>query len=135
MENTLNIQITLNDEQLKNLIMGNIDNLPKEKLQEILLQAIKEILVSPEGQKIFIEKDGYYNSSNKPSRYLEKLINNADIADIILPVVNQAVEEFATNYPKILERCLKSSITNMFMDNFDRCRLQAMWDVVQDGRK
>ena len=38
MENTLNIQITLNDEQLKNLIVGNLNDLPKEKLQEVLLQ-------------------------------------------------------------------------------------------------
>lgn len=130
MENVLNIQLTLNDEQLKNLILGNINDLPKEKLQDILLQAIKEILVSSEGQKLFIEKSSYYDSKNTPSHYLQKLVDKADIKDTISPVVNAAIAEFAANYPEILERCLKSSITEMFMSELNRSRFEHMWDRV-----
>ena len=61
MENTLNITITLNDEQVKDLIVGNLNELPKEKLQDILLQGIKEVLTSENGQKLFITS-GYYSS-------------------------------------------------------------------------
>lgn len=132
MENVLNIQLTLNDEQLKNLIIGSINELPKEKLQDILLQAIKEIMVSPEGQKMFIDKGGYYNSQNTPSRYLQNLVDQSDIKDAISPVVNQAVSEFAANYPEMLERCLKSSITSMFMDEFHRHQLQQTWDMMMN---
>ena len=132
MENTLNIQITLNDEQLKNLIVGNINDLPKEKLQDILLQSIKEILTSDRGQKLFIESDGYYNSSVRPSYYLKDLVQKADVKDSISPIVNQAVAEFAANYPDILERCLKSSITEMFMNQFNHHQLQGVWDAVMN---
>jgi hypothetical protein len=132
MENTLNIQITLNDEQLKNLITGNINDLPKEKLQDILLQAIKEILTSDRGQKLFIESDGYYNSRVTPSYYLKDLVQKADIKEAISPIVNQAVAEFAANYPDILERCLKSSITEMFMSQFNHHQLQVAWDAVMN---
>lgn len=134
MENTLNIQITLNDEQLKNLIIGNINELPKEKLQDILLQAIKEILTSEDGKKLFIVKDGYYtNSYIKPSQWLENLTKQANISETISPIVNQAVANFATNYPDILERCLKSSITDMFMSEFKRYQLEQAWDIIQKG--
>lgn len=132
MENTLNIQITLNDEQLKNLIVGNINDLPKDKLQDILLQAIKEILTSDRGQKLFIESDGYYNSRVNPSDYLKELVQKADIKDSISPIVNQAVTEFAENYPNILERCLKSSITKMFMNQFNHHQLEVVWDHVMN---
>ena len=36
MENTLNIQITITDEQISSLLKGNLENLPDEKIQEIL---------------------------------------------------------------------------------------------------
>lgn len=129
MENTLNIQITLNDEQLKSLIMGNITDLPKEKIQDVILQAIKEFLTSAEGQKMFIEKTSYsYN--DRPSAFLQKLVDQADISKTISPVVNKAVEDFSTHYPEILERCLKSSITELFMDQFSRSRLEDTWTHV-----
>ena len=134
MENTLNIQLTLNDEQLKELIIGNINDLPKEKLQDILLQAIKEILTSPDGQKLFMESDGYYNSHMRPTRYLEQLVNKADIKDVIFPIVNQAITEFAANYPAILEKCLKDSITAMFMSEFSRMQLHGAWDYVTNQK-
>jgi hypothetical protein len=130
MENTLNIQITLNDEQLKNLIVGNLNDLPKEKLQDILLQAIKEILTSDRGQKLFIESDGYYNSRVTPSYYLKDLVQKADIKDAISPVVNEAVSEFSANYPTILSNCIKSAISEMFLSQMDRMRLVEMWDMV-----
>lgn len=132
MENTLNIQLTLNDEQLKELIIGNINDLPKEKLQDILLQAIKEILTSPNGQKLFIESDGYYNSRIRPTCYLEQLVNNASIKDTISPIVNQTVGEFAAKYPAILEKCLKDSITAMFMSEFKNAQLSMTWDHIMN---
>lgn len=98
MENTLNIQITLNDEQLKDLIIGNLNDLPKEKLQEVLLQGIKEVLTSDAGKQLFICSDGYYGSGKRPSMFLEKLVKEADVSDAISPVVNAAVAEFAANY-------------------------------------
>lgn len=132
MENTLNIQITLNDEQLKNLIVGNINELPKEKLQDILLQAIKDILMSEYGRKLFISTDGYYNSTVRPSNYLEQLVEKADVKDAITPVVNEAVSNFATNYPVILETCVRESISKMFMHEFQRTQLDAVWSAMMN---
>ena len=130
MENTLNIQITLNDEQLKNLIVGNINDLPKDKLQEVLLQAIGEVLTSKEGQKLFMTEGTYYNSGTQPSKLLSTLIQDADITAAISPLVNDAIKEFSANYQTILTNCIKSTISEMFFNQMDRCRFEKMWDMV-----
>lgn len=130
MENTLNIQITLNDEQLKNLIVGNINDLPKDKLQEVLLQAVKEVLTSKEGQKLFMTQGTYYDSANKPSTFLSNLVQKADITDSISPIVNEAMKDFERNYQEIMTNCIKSTISDMFMNQFDRSRFVQMWDMV-----
>lgn len=134
MENTLNITITLNDEQVKDLIVGNLNELPKEKLQDILLQSIKEVLTSENGQKLFITSDYYSSSEKNPSTLLQKLINQADITDSIPSVVNEAVSKFADNYPEILERCIKSVISDMFLSYVNREKFQQMWAYVEQGR-
>ena len=53
MENKLNIQITVDDEQMASLIRGNLENLPDEKLQEIFSNALTEFLKTDNGQKLF----------------------------------------------------------------------------------
>ena len=123
MENTLNIQITLNDEQLKDLIMGNINELPKEALQEILLGSIKSFLISEKGQELFYEKVSYYDNNKNPSRFLRSLVEKADIKDSITPTLNDIVEKFSNNYSEILRQCIISYVSEMFMNNFDRERL------------
>lgn len=131
MENTLNITITLNDEQVKDLIVGNINELPKEKLQDILLQGIKEVLTSENGQKLFITS-GYHSSSEKsPSMLLQKLINQADITNSISPIVDEAVSKFADSYPEILDRCIKSVISDMFLSYMNREKFQQMWAYME----
>ena len=35
MENTLNLQITITDEQMASLLKGKLESLPDEKIQEI----------------------------------------------------------------------------------------------------
>lgn len=132
MENTLNLSITLNDEQLKQLIVGNINDLPKEKLQDVLLSAIKEILLSKYGQELFIVKDGYYNQTSKPSAFLQNLVKQADITEAIQPTITEAVNQFACDYKKILETCMMEVISGMFLDGLNKCQLTEMWTAYLD---
>lgn len=57
-ETTLNIQITLDDEQLKSLITNNIQDLPKDKLQDILLQGLSDY-IKTDGKNIFFTSNNY----------------------------------------------------------------------------
>ena len=57
-ETTLNIQITLDDEQLKSLMMNNIQDLPKDKLQDILLQGLNDY-IKTNGKNMFFTSNNY----------------------------------------------------------------------------
>ena len=57
-ETTLNIQITVNDEQLKSLITNNIQDLPKDKLQDLLLQGLNDY-IKTDGKNIFFTSSNY----------------------------------------------------------------------------
>lgn len=131
MENTLNIQVTLDDNQLKDLIVGNINDLPKEKLQDVLLGAIKEFLTSQRGQELFVIKSGYYNSNTEPSKFLEGLVKDADITKSISPVVSEAAEQFLSDYHKIMENCIRNVISGMFIDQFTRTQIGESWDHIR----
>ena len=90
MENTLNIQITVTDEQMASLIKGNLENLPDDKLQEIFSNALTEFLKTENGQKLFYTKD-YYNSDPKPTRLLSEMIENAISKDLLKPCVDEFI--------------------------------------------
>ena len=66
MSNVVNIQITVDDEQLSQLLQNNIKELPQEKIQEILCEAISKLLETSDGQKLFYTKD-YYSSTPRPT--------------------------------------------------------------------
>jgi hypothetical protein len=135
MENTLNIQITLDDNQLKDLIVGNINDLPKEKLQEVLLAAIKEILTSQRGQELFITKDSYYGSSYKPSAFLTSLVQKADITEVISPGINEVVAQFINNYDELMQQCMREVISGMFFDVFSKHQLSEVWNNFTQRRE
>lgn len=123
MKTTLNIQITLNDKQLKDLIVDNINDLPKEALQNILLESIRSFLASEIGQNLFYEGTPYYNSEKRPTDFLRSLVQKADIKDSITPVVNDVIEKFSSNYPEVLRNCILSCISEIFLSNMDRSKL------------
>ena len=131
MENTINIQITVDDEQLKNLLSNNINDLPKEKIQEILLESIKEFLTSDKGQELFYRKNftSYYDATT-PSDFLSGLISKADISDSISPIMNEAIDNFSKNYGEILHQCILECVSSMFMSMMDRSKLNAAFDTV-----
>ena len=131
MENTINIQITVDDEQLKNLLSNNINDLPKEKIQEILLESIKEFLTSDKGQELFYRKNftSYYDATT-PSDFLSELIDKADISKSISPIMNEAIDNFSKNYTEILRQCVLECVSSMFMSMMDRSKLNAAFDTV-----
>lgn len=131
--NVVTIQLTLNDDELRKLLLGNISELPKEKLQDVLCQSIKEVLTSEDGKKLFIIKDGYY-SNPSPSQWLKNLAAAADVSSAIEPVLDEVLADFGHHYPEILERCLKGAITDMFVSQFSRIQLDTAWKHVIEER-
>ena len=88
MENTLNIQITITDEQISSLLKGNLENLPDEKIQEILSNALTEFFKTDKGQQMFYKTKGYYDSTPMPTDLLIKMVENAVSKDLVKSIIS-----------------------------------------------
>ena len=133
MENTLNIQITVTDEQMSSLIRGNLENLPDEKLQEIFSNALTEFLKTDNGQKLFYTKT-YYNSDPHPTDLLVKMVSNVVSKDLLKPCVDEFVETIKGQYESLIRECIVKTFSNMFFTEMTRYGLQAEFNNMLNQR-
>ena len=123
MDNTLNIQITVTDEQMASLIKGNLENLPDDKLQEIFSSALIEFLKTDNGQRLFYTR-GYYDSDPKPTRLLDKMIENAISKDLLKPCVDEFISVLKNNYENLIKNAMITTFSNMFITEMKEQILQ-----------
>ena len=116
--------------------MNNIDDIPKDKISEILSETLKNFLLSEQGQELFYKKDSPYGYRNKqPSDFLENVIANADIKESISPIVNTVIEEFSKNYEVLIKQCIFDYLSSMFFGEFNKYKLNSVYDklILQDN--
>ena len=123
MENTLNIQLTVTDEQMASLIKGNLENLPDDKLQEIFSNALIEFLKTDNGQRLFYTKS-YYDSDPKPTQLLNKMIENAISKDLLKPCVDEFISVLKNNYENLIKNAMITTFSNMFITEMKEQILQ-----------
>ena len=112
-ETTLNIQITLDDEQLKTLITDNIQDLPKDKLQDILLQGLNDY-VKTNGRSMFFTSNNY---TTNLQNWVEIVFRSCikDIAKDNEEMLIETIHEFLGKYLKtILENSFTDAISLIF---------------------
>ena len=129
MENTLNIQITVTDEQMASLIKGNLENLPDDKLQEIFSNALTEFLKTENGQKLFYTKD-YYNRDPRPTGLLSEMIENAISKDLLKPCVDEFISVLKNNYENLIRQSMIATFSNMFITEMKEQTLQFQLDNI-----
>ena len=132
MENKLNIQITVDNEQMASLIRGNIENLPNEKLQEIFSNALTEFFKTENGQRLFYSKE-YYSSDPKPTKLLIQMVENAISKDLLKPCVDEFIEKIKDNYENLIKETMIQTFSNMFFTQMQQSSLQYQLNEILDG--
>lgn len=132
MDNKLNIQITVDNEQMASLIRGNIENLPNEKLQEIFSNALTEFFKTENGQRLFYSKE-YYSSDPKPTKLLIQMVENAISKDLLKPCVDEFIEKIKDNYENLIKETMIQTFSNMFFTQMQQSSLQYQLNEILDG--
>lgn len=132
MDNKLNIQITVDNEQMASLIRGNIENLPNEKLQEIFSNALTEFFKTENGQRLFYSKE-YYSSDPKPTKLLIQMVENAISKDLLKPCVDEFIEKIKDNYENLIKETMIQTFSNMFFTQMQQSSLQYQINEILDG--
>ena len=133
MENKLNIQITVDDEQMASLIKGNLENLPDDKLQEIFANALSEFLKTENGQKLFYTKQ-YYSDNPTPTNLLVHMVENAISKDLLKPCVDEFIETLKNNYESLIKETMIRTFSNMFFTQMNKASLQAELNAILNSR-
>ena len=131
MENILNIQLTVDDEQLAQLIRGNIEALPKDRLQDLLCSALSAFLETDDGRKLFYTKDSYY-SNPKPTPLFTQMVSNAVSEDLLKPCVDEFMKVISENYVTIIKSAMVETFSNMFFTQMDKSMLAAQLNNLQN---
>ena len=135
MENTLNIQITITDEQISSLLKGNLENLPDEKIQEILSNALTEFFKTDKGQKMFYKTKGYYDSTPMPTDLLIKIVENAVSKDLVKSTINEIIEGIKNNYESIIRDAMIMTFSDLFYTEVQKNTFNTILHKVLDRDK
>lgn len=123
MDNTLNLQITVTDEQMTSLLKGKLESLPDEKIQEIFSNALSEFFKTNNGQKLFYTQD-YYNSTPKPTPLLVQMVENSVSKELLKPCVDELIITLKDNYVDLLKTAMVETFSNMFFSEMHHSTLQ-----------
>lgn len=112
-ENVLNIQIKVTDEQMNQLIKGKIEELPDDKIQSIIENALNEFFKTDKGQKLFYTQ-GYYQKDPHPTELLVDIVKKSVSKDLLNSYVNELMCTLKDNYYDLLQNAMIRVFSDMF---------------------
>lgn len=112
-ENVLNIQIKVTDEQMNQLIKGKIEELPDDKIQSIIENALNEFFKTDKGQRLFYTKE-YYQKDPQPTELLIDIVKKSVSKDLLNSYVNVLMCTLKDNYYDLLQNAMIRVFSDMF---------------------
>jgi len=122
----IQVNLEVNDEQFKQLVVGNINDLPKDKMEELLLKAVEAALLydrqtSYSNGNILVKKEdpnNPYYSNLVPTELMKQVMKNIDTEKYFGPIAEEIATYMRDNYKDIIQNYMIESITNLlFTDN------------------
>ena len=121
MSNTTQIVLNVDPEVFQNVVEEGIKALPKEKLQELIVEGIGEYLRAnnyANVEKIFIDVRNDYGYKNiYANDIMRKLVSDCDYSKL-QDVVDAAIENLKTNYEQVLIETISGCIIDGLTDRY-----------------
>ena len=117
----MEVKIEVNEEQFKDLLEKELADLPKETVQNILIESIKEYLKEDDYKNLnaFVvnkEYDHYSYCSKQPSKFLYSMLENCDYSGL-QEVADDMIKDLKENYQQILIQVLSNQLANGIANN------------------
>lgn len=125
MSQTVNLQITLSDEQIDQFIKQGAESINPQQMGDVICECVKEFLLSPAGKDLFIERNSGYYGKQSPSYFLKELLSHANLETALTPVTNEVIDYLKNNYKEVLTFCMMQTFTSMFFTAADKSMLAA----------
>jgi len=125
----MQIVVNLDDEKFKDIVDKAIYDLPKEKIQEILLEGLRSYVSTDTDssnrviRSIFEQKDcnGYFNN-NRPTMYFESIISNWDrhsekVNELMDAMIDTLIKENKNLLVEAFANLITNSLVNKLQTN------------------
>lgn len=117
----LQVNIEIPEEDFKKLCIDNINDLPKEQIQELLLKAVEVALVEDKknpnpmyGRNILVVGDrNGYASDLKPTELMKKIIQGINAEQYLEPLAKEVAEYIKENYARMVREYMVEAFTSM----------------------
>ena len=120
----MKIEINVDEIQFKDILDKELKDLPKEVLQDVIVQGIKGYFEQnnyENVQKLFLKENGGYNSWDTKittTEFLNGLVNDCDYSGL-QDVVDEAIKSVRDNHKEILGDMILRIITNGFFQDYN----------------
>lgn len=116
------MQITVNveDDTFKQIVEREITNIPSEKLQEIIIDAMKGYFSANNYEKanlLVYKKESYGYHQEVPTDFAERIIRDCDYSKL-QEVVDAAIEDLKTNHERLLREILMETLATGLINNY-----------------
>ena len=135
----LNLSIEVNEEQFADLCQNTLENLPEDKLQEILLKSIEASLVVDK------EKTGYGYGSRmgilidgemRPTQLMQNILKKANFEKYFEPIAQKIVSFVEENYEQIVRDAVASAFSTVLFSREYQFNLQQCFaDMIRRNYK
>ena len=109
----INLTLNVDTKQMEGLLKEGLVSLPQDKIQEVLLEVVKNILNNKDSGILFVSGNGYYDKSYKPTELLKGLIEKAQTSSYIEELSNAIINYLKENYQEVIFNALVKSISEL----------------------
>ena len=106
----INLTLNVDTKQMEGLLKEGLVSLPQDKIQEVLLEVVKNILNNKDSGILFVSSGGYYDKSYKPTELLKSLIEKAQTSSYIEELSDVIINYLKENYQEVIFNALVKSI-------------------------
>ena len=133
----IQVNIDIDDVEFKNLCIENINDLPKDKMEELLLKAVEVALIrdkdNPIGDSdssILVSKtitNGIYSSYKyEPTKLMKEIIQDINKEQYLEPIAKEVANYITENYVDLVREYIIRAFTDMLFSQAKKWEINDM---------
>lgn len=123
----LQVNIEIPEEEFKKVCIDNINDLPKEQMQELLMKAVETALINDNknyGGSILVQHNGsVYN--REPTQLMKDIIKGISAERYLEPLAKEVAEFIKDNYTKMVRDYIVMAFSKMLFSELNEYSIKS----------
>lgn len=116
---SIQVNIDVNDDEFKDLCINNINDLPKDKMEELLLKAVEVALIRDkensyyDADKSILVSRSQSRNGYEPTELMREIIKEINTKGHIDSLAEEVATYIRDNYKTLVQECIVATFTKM----------------------